>query len=256
MLAHCYQLWEDAWSGEDDKDDDIERRYVGITAVAKRNRHVPYEVFNELVAMSLGRLVGLPIPNGMVVAKGNNSYYASCHIMGAGGQMPPANLARFCQEQKSEACGVLLFDAWIANTDRHDENMWYDYYANKYFLIDHGRALLNGSGAIHMESNRERLGIRVDPPCLSEHVTTFSNFPFWYDRLKLIPECTIRSIATQAATVGVDSDLADQCADWLIRRRRVLPELFTAEKDLFPKLEQSLLDPFGDCHDCQPDFTI
>ena len=41
------------WGDEIDPDGPNEKRYVGITAVAKRDRESPHEVFNEIVAARL-----------------------------------------------------------------------------------------------------------------------------------------------------------------------------------------------------------
>ena len=257
MLAHQYQIWlQGGWGHEWNPDDPIEKRYVGITAVAKRDKESTFEVFNELVAMRLGQLIGLPIPVGMVLNKDNTFYFASCHILAAGGELPKADLERFAKEKPIEACGVLVFDAWIANTDRHDENLWYDYYADRYFLIDHGRALLDGSGLTHLRSRADDLALRTDPPCLAPHIRSFHAFEFWRQQITALSEAAIRTTAIEAATVGVDQTLALECANWLIKRRRELPQLFRKNTSIFSRLQPSVLDPFGGPDVLFPQYCI
>ena len=247
MLAHRYQIWPSGWSAEWDKDEDIEKRYVGITTIAKRDRQSPYGVFNELVCMRLAQLIGLPVPIGMTLERDGNVYFASCHLLAAGGEMPKADLQRFVTDRPADACGITVFDAWIANADRHDENMWYDYYSDggQFVLFDHGRALLNGSGRVHMSSNESRLGIRLDPPCLSFHMRSFTSFSHWVGLIQQVPTAAIFAATREAATVGVDVTLAEECATWFSARRDRLPELFRGSSDDFPQRERSLLDPFG-----------
>jgi len=103
MLAHRYQIYKKAWGNDFGDGGDKEKRWIGLAALAKRDRACKFEVFNELVAMRLGQMLGLPIPSGMVVENGGGVYYASCHILAAGGELPEADLERFCHEKRREA---------------------------------------------------------------------------------------------------------------------------------------------------------
>ena len=149
-----------------------------------------------------------------------------------------------------------MFDAWIANTDRHDENLWYDYYGNTFLMFDHGRGVLGTSGRLHLTSNRSQLGIRIDSPCLSEFVETFHAFRHWHDRILDVPKHSIRQTAERAASVGVDIALARECAEWLLDRREKLPDLFRNNISSFPKYRPSLLDPFASSYDLLPEYNI
>lgn len=257
MLAHQYQVWPKLGWGDDlDPNDPKEKRYVGITTVAKRDRDSAFEVFNELVAMRLGQLMGLPIPPGVIVENDGKTFYCSAHVSAASGDLPNADLERFAADKEDDACGVMVFDAWIANCDRHDENLWYDYYGNKCFLFDHGMSLLGGSGRTALTSNRDRLAIRVDSPCLAEHLQSLSFFDHWHSRICDIPAHAIRSAVRDAASVGVDEALAHECGEWLLVRRGRLPQLFRNQRNDFPKVRPTLFDPFQNNDDCSPEYHI
>jgi hypothetical protein len=215
-----------------------------------------YEPFNELVAARLGQVIGLPVPAGITVERGGNVYFCSCNIGAAGGDLPEADFARFATEKAGDACGVTVFDAWIANTDRHNSNLWYDYYNDRFVIFDHGRALLNGSGRVHLQSNRDRLGVLDDERSLSHHVTNFASFRHWHQRILEIPEYAIFQWIGEAAAVGVDPVLARECATWLVKRRVMLPDLFRNGLASFPKYQPSVFDPFGDCDDPPPEYYI
>ena len=256
MLAHRYQIWPKSWGRELDPEDDKEKRYVGVTVLAKRDRHSPFEVFNELLAMRLGQLAGLPVATGLVVERDGNPYFASCHLLAAGGELPAADFDRFATDKPHEACGVTVFDAWIANTDRHGKNMWYDYYGGEFFLLDHGRSLLGGSGRVHLLSQDRQLGIRLDEPCLAPHIRSFSGFAWWYEAICAISPNSIRAAALEASRVGIEQDLAIECASWLLKRRHSLPALFRSNIGVFPHAAPTLHDPFGAFDDFLPEWCI
>jgi len=255
-LTCNYHIWPDGWGPDWDVDEPNEKRNVGILAVAKRDRESSFEVFNELVAMRLGQMIGLPIPTGVVLEHEGNHYFCSLRIAADGNELPPANLEKFACEREEDSCGVMVFDAWIANTDRHNENLAYDYYANDYSIFDHGRGILGTSGRSHLLSNRDRLGVRVDSDCLADHFRSFGWFSRWYDRICEIPDPAIERIVKEASTVGVENELASECVTWLLDRRRRLPELFRKHEDLFPRMERNLFDPFGDDDDHTPEYHI
>ncbi len=256
LLAHKYKIWPESWSADLDPDHPNEKRYVGITARAKRDRESPYEVFNELVAMRLGHLIGLPIPAGIVVERNGNFFFASCDVSTVDGELPAADVPRLCRDRSDDACGIMVFDAWIANTDRHDENIWYDYYGDVVVAFDHGRGLLGTSGRPHMNSNKVRLGIRLDEVCLADHIISFNEFPKWHDRIcRLHPNAIIQTV-TEASSVDIDKSLALECGDWLINRRNILPDLFRNERHVFKKLQKTIFDPFGVIDDYFPEYCI
>jgi len=150
----------------------------------------------------------------------------------------------------------MLFDAWIANEDRHDENIWYNYYDDQFFLIDHGNSLFCSLGESNLTNNVSRLAVKTSVPSLSQHIESFADFAYWYEGIKAIPSEAIRRILRNAAEVGVGLALADKATEWLIKRRLLLPSLFQSSLSTFPKVKKTLFDPFGDYHDTFPEYSI
>lgn len=206
--------------------------------------------------MRLAHLLGLPVPAGVVVARRGVPFFASCDVSVVDGELPSADFDRLCEDRPNEVCGLMVFDGWIANSDRHDEYIWYDYYGHKLVAFDHGRGLLGTSGRTHLVSNRRRLGIRLDPPCLADHIRSFDDFWKWMDRIDRLHPQTILGIAEEASAVDVDRALALECGNWLIERRKRLPQLFENERHVFTRLRRSLHEPFGRSDDYFPEYCI
>ena len=71
--------------------------------------------------------MGLPIPLGVILERDRQLYYASLHVAVAGEKLPPAtedDLDAIAADE-SLACGIVMFDSWIVNEDRHVGNISY-----------------------------------------------------------------------------------------------------------------------------------
>lgn len=252
MLSHRYKVW--SWGSRISKDDDDWIKYrVGLTAIAKRHIETPYEAYNELVAMSLGRMLGLPIPIGFVMEHDGSVYYCSGHFSASGGEAPDADVEHLAANQRKIACGIVLFDAWICNTDRHAKNLFYDSDEGRVFLFDHGAALLSYSGQENLQQNEDTIVIHPD---FANEVFDFGDFNDWYDKLLRIPDFAITSASINAQSVGVTEIEAHAVSRFLIRRRSKLWSIFKENvQGTFPKYQPSLFPVFGH-HNDPIDYSI
>jgi len=251
MLAHQYKVW--SWGDErEDGQEDCVKYDIGITVVAKRNRYQVYEVFNELVSMQLGRILGLPIPVGLITTKNDNSYYCSANISPGASDFPPADIRHLALNKADLACGIAIFDSWICNADRHAKNIFYDTDDGTVFLIDHGQSLLNTIGISHLRHRESELQLHNQ---FASELINFSTFCEWYERLVRIPEYTIKNSCREASVVGVDLSEALSVSEWLIKRRSNLPALFRDNQHLFTNYQPSLFPPFG-CDNDPVEYSI
>jgi hypothetical protein len=246
VLAHRYKIWGDWGPQIQDGQEDCIKHFTGITVIAKRHVEYPYEVFNEIVCMHLGRILGLPIPIGMVLEHNHLTYYCSGDIAAAGGEFPPADFEHLAINEPRLTCGIALFDGWICNADRHAKNVYYDTDNGDVFLIDHGSAVLHSFGIQHLRQNTNRLVIRAE---FAAEVRDFSDFRHWYDLLLRIPEGTIQAVCAEAASVGVGIDEAAEAALLLVKRRADLWKLFRDNSREFPRHQATLFSPFEDYND-------
>jgi hypothetical protein len=188
----------------------------------------------------------LPIPLGMILERDREIYYASLHVAVAGEKLPPATEEDLdaIASNESLACGIVMFDSWILNEDRHPGNISYIEETGQTFLIDHGRAFLDRTGRAYLESQRTHLGI--GDHCLRDRIKSFWAFDEWHQRMMGIPESYIQDSVDVAATVGPSQNDVAFCAQFLIDRRKRLPEIFLRERQTaFPNLDEGLLDPLA-----------
>lgn len=245
MLAHRYKVW--GWGARSSTgSDEVIKWTAGITCLAKRHRDSPYEVFNELVCMQLGRALGLPIPIGFVLEKDGDLYYCSANLALFDGEAPDADFELFAEKDHRTALGVVVFDAWVANADRHSRNAIYDDIDNQIYIFDHGMALLGNRGTSYLHESRGQLRLCED---LTFEIADASSFSEWYNRVLGIPEFMITDAIRDAAKTGIGLDEQQEVADFLIHRRNELPQLLKdVQESYFPKLNtrEMLISPFED----------
>ena len=142
--------------------------YLSISAVAKCNSaSTPYCIPNELICAELGRFLGLPIPPAGIVhapAAKPGHWFASLDFNLTGNALPPVEPTRCCAELPRLAAGLLLFDALVANCDRHRQNFSIDFLASPPAMnvFDHSHALFgfrDGQGVARLAELRDRLGM-------------------------------------------------------------------------------------------------
>ena len=244
MLAHRYQIWD--WADRISAPDDVSEQYrVGVIAIAKRDTKSRYEVFNELVAMHLGRLIGLPIPAGVIFEKEKEPFYASMKVGIIGeSKLPAGDIEAAVANCSDDCCGTVVFDAWISNVDRHDRNYWYDEEDRKLFLFDHGCALLNRVGISHLTGTEDSVAISPENSDFVSELHSLETFDDWLERICSIPAEVIHSTVREASSTGVPEGEAIACGQWLIRRRTRLKDLFKTSLSQFTNYKPGLFDPF------------
>lgn len=227
------------------------RQYdVMIRAKAKRHPDNPFEIANEVLALRLGAYLNLPIPLGCVLEFDGESYFASLDVAVAEEKLPPATNADIQQILKHEriACGIIVFDSWIANGDRYRHNISYNDETDSICIFDHGRALFT-SDLKSMEKNRSQLGF--DEHCLRD-IGSLSFFLEWHELIMEMPSRYLRESIRIAARNGLPAEHQDFMYSYLVERRSCLPRIFDANRTFFRKLERTLFDPFLE----EPDYQI
>jgi hypothetical protein len=100
--------------------------WLEILAVGKKVKASGFEVWfpaNEYISASLGTFIGLPVPPFVMLEKRNSSgqeslWFASLDYRLAGEDMPDIVPEIVFKELEDTCMGVILFDLWVANTDR------------------------------------------------------------------------------------------------------------------------------------------
>ena len=206
--------------------------HVAVSGVAKTSTpDLPLAVVNELICADLARAVKLPIPPSFLVHdKEAKPYHVSLNFHLSGEDLPPADAAAIATDFPELACGVILFDMWVCNGDRHAYNIAYDKTLRQVTLFDHSHALLHGQhGQNFLENLRSQPAIGGH--CLASQIKRVDGFGTWQDRINSVPEFYIREAVHQTVDLGLmTSELAQFATDYLLDRRKRLPELIQGHR--------------------------
>jgi len=230
-------------------------RYVYLSAVAKENSAAaaPYCIPNELICGELGRFLRLPVPPvGIVSQASRGPLFASLDFSLAGNSLPPVNVVNCVQILPSLSAGLLLFDIWVANCDRHAENFSVDALSTqpKKKIFDHSHALIGyaaGQGEARLATLRDRLGISwttnnpVDSGqhrhCLLDAVNVDNHFTFWLDRIRATPDFYIEEVCQDAAPYGLTAQEVAAVIAFLKVRRDTLRGIVNNHRPEFSAIQ-------------------
>ncbi len=239
MPGTRYKIWT---VGEPLRDGATGARHVGVAGVAKcAGPNSPFIVANELICGNLARILLLPIPPGFLIEHEDKPHWVSLNFNLKGEELPPVNAAILATANAHIATGILMFDIWIANPDRHNRNVAYDVSSNKVQVFDHSHALL-GCGTITDRLGKLDQDLGIANHCLLKVLKTPDRFRFWSDRIHEVPDYYINDVVESAKTVGLRIEDISSCTKFLIRRRDELLHLIDANRKKFVGIEQTLWD--------------
>lgn len=231
--------------------------WAAVRAVLKENStSAPYCVANEFICGQLGQFLGLPIPPcGLFLEPRNLSrppYFGALNFNLRGFTLPPADpdacVAAYSDPSHPRldlVTGVLLFDIWIANGDRHPRNLALDTSVTppQLHVFDHSHALFGrdaGHGAARLGRLRNELGIaeETDPSgnrhCLLDSVRTNARFQRWLDRLRQVPDYVVSDVVGRAREVNqITSAEAGEAVNFLLYRRSNLAAIINTNRAQF-----------------------
>ena len=219
-------------------------RYVQVSGVAKTDSvKEPNVVVAELIAARLGQAILLPIPPAFIVAGEDQYWFASLDFNLAGETLPPVRAAEVVAKFPEISAGIVVFDAWIMNQDRHRRNLGHDTATHNLQVFDHSRALMRrDSQRDFANSQRNKLGIGRQH-CLAPQVVDELHFAQWIDRINLIPVYYLREVLKDAVDVGLHPDNVTFFLELLLERRKLLPQLLNDNRNHFPALQPALGGP-------------
>jgi HipA-like protein len=212
--------------------------YVAVSGVAKAaSATLPATVVNELICADLARAIRLPVPPSFLVYNSSGDpYHVSLNFHLAGEDLPPADAAAVVSEHPDLACGIVLFDAWICNKDRHPGNLAYDKVTKRATVFDHSHCFLANGGKVGLEGLTGDLAIGKH--CLAPYLIETSGFMSWRARIMAVPEFYIRDAVVQTVGIGpMTADIAGFAVDYLLDRRSHLASLVQANQGVFPNIK-------------------
>jgi hypothetical protein len=219
--------------------------FIEVSAVCKTNAlpDHPYYIANELIAAELGRVLKLPVPPGFIIEDSNGTrYFASLGFNLTGVALPPILPDEFAAQYLAQIGGIVAFDTFIANPDRHGGNISATYgNQGRFNLFDHSHALLGPNidaqdGQIRFRAVENQLGIGGH--CLKDRITDDTTFLEFLNRIESIPDYFVRETVSAASDVGLSVAVTQNLTDFLLARRGRVRQIIAGNKGEFPGIRQ------------------
>ena len=219
-------------------------QFVQVSGVAKTNSpEEPNIVASEFIAARLGQAILLPIPPAFIVDRDGEPWFASLDFNLAGETLPPVTGPEIVAQFPGTSAGIVAFDVWIMNQDRHCRNLGYHSTSKRLQVFDHSRALMPfGSQRAFADQHRRNLGIG-NKHCLAPHLVDPLAFTQWIDRIQAVPQYYIVEVLKEAVNVGLRQHNVNYILDLLLERRTLLPQLLKENRNSFPALQFGLGSP-------------
>ncbi|MFF4598137.1 hypothetical protein [Amycolatopsis sp. NPDC001319] len=205
----------------------LDRAWFGKANIYVKPNQVdqPFVVANELLCSRLASAVGLPVPVGDVASDfGGEIVWVSALVTLDGQETAPPAAGEVQVAQPDLVAGMCVFDVWVSNEDRHDENLIYHPKIGLW-LIDHDQSLggkKTGEPEV-LERYRDQplryhlfRGVDLHP----KHVDD------WISRIRHVPTSAITRIVRLGASLELyPPDACQGIMEFLEHRRRRLPDL-------------------------------
>ena len=214
--------------------------HVGVAGIAKPNSAaLPLVVANEYVCHALARAILLPIPPGFIIDLNSEPHYVSLDFNLAGMALPPADAALIATSHPELAAGIVLFDVWVANGDRHTQNIHFDQTSDRVEIFDHSHvSFSNEAASLAMMANQLAIGGH----CLASELRSVAGMAFWNERINQVPEFYIRAAVEAAIDIGLPADRVGSSLDFLLQRRPRLLDLMKDNRGAFPRIDPADFD--------------
>ena len=216
--------------------------YLGISAIGKANTPSnPYVLANEIISAEIGRYLRLPIPPCCVVSSPTGAdHFASLDFNLTGNSLPPIIPPNFYAAFRDYVGLIVMFDAYIANSDRHNGNLSADYVAQRFNIFDHSHVLFSGtqpSGIQRLQLARAALVIDAslggNRHCLLDRLEDESQLLPAISKIAAIPDWFLDDIIEEASLYGLNSAEKSEVCSFLKTRRGMIGDIVSANKAAF-----------------------
>ncbi len=234
------------------------RRSIGVIhldsavyIVAKAMLENPYAIFNEMLAVDLASLLRIPVADGLPLSgfstiaepkiTKETLFWGSVSV---GDELPVADCEAIVNDIEQTAVGLIVFDAWIVNSDRNELNLTYRVDSKQMIAFDHEMAICGSSGISHLHANN---GLSfLDGHALAYHLTSLRFVSYWIERLYGIHDEQIWGAVSRHSHMLPDPTKYNEIAKELIIRKRMLAYWFhqlqkEKDKSVFPCLKDGLI---------------
>jgi hypothetical protein len=211
-------------------------RYCTIEGVAKMNTpDHPFCVANEFIAGRLAMLLGLPVPPGIIV-EGPEKTAGYVALRFLRGKPPPACLDELVEDHPRLAAGIVAFDCWIHNPDRHAQNLAYSRGDVPVICFDHDRALAGKTTDLATTFARSREGHKGQV-ALCSLLESQEDIEHWAERISDVSDDALGYILDEiVGSEALKPPEADAFRQFLMYRQNRVVEMLKLRLQL-PKID-------------------
>ena len=194
---------------------------LGGVAKSEPDPSVTCLTANEYVCNRLALALGLPVPPGAFIRTVDRSVaFVSLRFGSLTESIPPVIPADLARDQPLVAGGIIAFDCWIRNSDRHTGNLAYRKGVIPPTMFDHGLCLggESRSGIAGLSNEISKPGY---PHCLSAHIKTARHLENWLTTIKALPLVTMTSILEEVVSVNLLTSREAKMITAFLRHRQM-----------------------------------
>jgi hypothetical protein len=200
-MAASYEVitWGESVSGRSDP------HFCTISGIGKRVSGLsPYAAQNEYIAGRLALCVGLPVPPGVLSRYRDGSpAYISLQFGDHTEILPPVIPGELVSRRPDVAAGIVAFDCWVANEDRHESNIWYSEEYPTPMVFDFDDALLGAEKLTGMARLASLENVPVVGGCIAPLIEDWSHFRVWTARIAAVRDDIIAGICDDVRRTGI-----------------------------------------------------
>lgn len=210
-------------------------RWVQLEGVGKEDPDGSSRVVaNEFICNRLALMLALPTPAGSLVRFPERSgpIFVSLRFSDPGAPIVGINPKSFAAKFPELAAGIVAFDVWVANHDRHADNIaWVDGQQPP-VIYDHGLALGGSGRPVNLPPAGRGLLVNRAVPCLRPHIDSPTHLIRWAEEISHLALRGPDRVCEEAALAGLlTRSEARQISDFLkersmLMRQSLLPALF------------------------------
>jgi hypothetical protein len=196
---------------------------VMMEGIAKDDSTERYSVVNEYICSRVAAAVGLPVPPGTIAKKADGTnMFVSLRFTAGPTSLPPVDPAELAADHPEIAAGIVAFDCWVGNWDRHNGNIAYVRGVSGISIFDHGRTLLrtpNGEGESAIDRWRDEPHLH-NASALLQYVDDYKQLDRWSERLSLVTPELIGDACVTAARLGACNLAEAQAVERFLEHRK------------------------------------
>jgi hypothetical protein len=204
----------------------------------------PYLVANEWICGNIATMLRLPIPPFSLYRDGTTKrakrMFGSLRI--SDNTPPDVDPVKCVECLPLISAGIVMFDIFVANRDRHLGNLKVDDPLNPtaVYIIDHERALFGAvkkGAVVRLTEVWETLGVTTgnrllgSDHCLIDLLTSAADVAYWIERVQTIPVWFLEDLCNEEC---VPRRLVGPVTRFLTYRKQIFRDLIRTHKSEFP----------------------